>query len=80
MLWLPEMRLLRHSKNTGVGRKCENLGEMISSDMAPFPKIVLINNNKYYEEKDRMLLTKDGKELVLFYGGESLKVPDTVEK
>ena len=60
--------------------KCENLGEMISSDMAPFPKIVLINNNKYYEEKDRMLLTKDGKELVLFYGGESLKVPDTVEK
>ena len=27
-----------------------------------------------------MLLTKDGKELVLFYGGESLKVPDTVEK
>ena len=60
--------------------RCENLGEMISSDMAPFPKIVLINNNKYYEEKDRMLLTKDGKELVLFYGGESLKVPDTVEK
>ena len=60
--------------------RCENLGEMVSSDMAPFPKIVLINNNKYYEEKDRMLLTKDGKELVLFYGGESLKVPDTVEK
>ena len=32
------------------------------------------------KKKDRMLLTKDGKELVLFYGGESLKVPDTVEK
>ena len=38
--------------------RCENLGEMISSDMAPFPKIVLINNNKYYEEKRQNVVNK----------------------
>lgn len=61
-----------------LGGRCENLGKMISSDMAPFPKITLINNNPYYIIKEGLLLTKDEKTLVMCLEGENIKIPETV--
>lgn len=61
--------------------KCDNLGQMFFSEESSVSKIKLINGNKNYIKKNGMLLTKDKKTLVLYYGKKNtLKVPATVTK